>query len=331
MKGRYHIRIENKRLQYDLEIRRNITVIRGDSATGKTTLVSMIQSYEDDGPASGVSIVCDKECTVLRGQRWKDVLRTIHDSIVFIDEQNRFMESEDFALEIRNSDNYYVLITRSKLDNLPYSVEEIYGMRVSSKYLGLKKTYNELYRIYENESMQCPVDELLIEDSNSGYQFFKSQVRDGIKCISASGKSNIYTLVKLETLKQKNNEKPVLAIVADGAAFGSEMEKLHLLALRGYRIVLYLPESFEWLILQSGLITGHEIQNILDDPSQYIESRIYFSWERFFTAILIEKTRKTYLEYTKSKLNNAYIQPVSADKIKAVLPEQLKDIFIRER
>ena len=69
----------------------------------------------------------------------------------------------------------------------------------------------------------------------------------------------------------------------------------------------------------------------MDDPSQYIESRIYFSWERFFTAILIEKTRKTYLEYTKSKLNNAYIQPVSADKIKAVLPEQLKDIFIRER
>jgi ABC-type thiamine transport system ATPase subunit len=63
MKGRYHIRIENKRLQYDLEIRRNITVIRGDSATGKTTLVSMIQSYEDDGPASGVSIVCDKICT----------------------------------------------------------------------------------------------------------------------------------------------------------------------------------------------------------------------------------------------------------------------------
>ena len=56
MKGSYHIRVENKRLRYDLDIRRNITIIRGDSATGKTTLIEMLQSAEKDGTASGVSL-----------------------------------------------------------------------------------------------------------------------------------------------------------------------------------------------------------------------------------------------------------------------------------
>ena len=43
MKGRHRVIIQNKRVKYDFEVRRNITVIRGDSATGKTTLVEMIQ------------------------------------------------------------------------------------------------------------------------------------------------------------------------------------------------------------------------------------------------------------------------------------------------
>ena len=42
-------------------------------------------------------------------------------------------------------------------------------------------------------------------------------------------------------------------MIADGAAFGSEMEKLMRL-IKGYpNIALYLPESFEWLILKSGV------------------------------------------------------------------------------
>lgn len=39
MRGTYEIRVENRRMQYKFTVRRNITVIRGDSATGKTTLV----------------------------------------------------------------------------------------------------------------------------------------------------------------------------------------------------------------------------------------------------------------------------------------------------
>ena len=46
MTGKYDIEIYNKRVHYHLTVKRNITVIQGDSATGKTELLRMISDYE---------------------------------------------------------------------------------------------------------------------------------------------------------------------------------------------------------------------------------------------------------------------------------------------
>ena len=45
MKGAYELTVQNKRIHYQFTIKRNITVIRGDSATGKTILLEMIETY----------------------------------------------------------------------------------------------------------------------------------------------------------------------------------------------------------------------------------------------------------------------------------------------
>ena len=71
--------------------------------------------------------------------------------------------------------------------------------------------------------------------------------------------------------------------------------------------VLYLPESFEWLLLLSGLLKDKEIKEILASPENYIDSGDYVDWERYFTHLLIEKSKGTYLEYEKSSLNKAYL------------------------
>ena len=73
-------------------------------------------------------------------------------------------------------------------------------------------------------------------------------------------------------------------------------------------IRLYIPESFEWLILASGVLKDAEIQGILEEPSVYIESRDFFSWERYFTKLLVEKSKDTFLEYSKKKINPAYLK-----------------------
>ena len=85
----------------------------------------------------------------------------------------------------------------------------------------------------------------------------------------------------------------------------------------------YLPESFEWLILISGVVKDGDISRILDNPSEYIESGKYMSWEQFFTALLVEKTRDSYLKYAKSKLNISYKNETIVQKIIDEIPEGL--------
>lgn len=50
----------------------------------------------------------------------------IKDSIVFIDEGNEFVFTDEFAAAVQDTDNYYVIATREGIPSLPYSIEEIY-------------------------------------------------------------------------------------------------------------------------------------------------------------------------------------------------------------
>lgn len=241
MKGTYSVTVKNNVLQYQFEIRRNITIIKGDSATGKTTLVDMIREYDQNGEQSGITLICQKTCVVLEGRQWKVLLENIHDSIVFIDEGNKFITTDEFSFAIKQSDNYYVIVTREGLPNLPYSVEEIYGIKKSGKYGTLRQTYQEFYRIY-------------------------GDVKKGVS---------------------------------------------------------FQPESFEWLILKADVIRDNTIAEILEHPSDFIDSKEYMSWERFFTAVLVDKTKDTYLRYSKSKLNEAYKNQKIKGKILQEIPDQL--------
>ncbi len=319
MKGQHRIVIRNKRIQYDFVLKRNLTVIRGDSATGKTTLIDMVREFDENGEASGVTLQCDKACTTLSGKRWETELQEIRDSIVFIDEGNEFIFTNEFAACIQKTDNYYVIATREGIPSLPYSVNEIYGIRNSGKYGELKQTYQEFYHLYNVEDYRKNIKpyQILTEDSNSGYQFFKTvSGRKGIECKSAEGKSNIFAVTS-EYMKQEQAQP--LVIIADGAAFGSEMEKVTNL-IRGHQeIVLYLPESFEWLILKANLVEDKEISLVLNAPEDYIESEKYFSWERFFTAFLIQKTRDSYLRYAKKELNSSYLNEKISERILDVI------------
>lgn len=314
MQGNYDILIENRRMQYKFTIRRNITVIRGDSATGKTTLVEMIQEYNDNGPESGITLQCKKECIVLTGKYWQNALDGIKDSIVFIDEGNRFALSADFAKKIQDTSNYYVIITRERLENIPYSVEEIYGIRNSCKYGSLQKTYHEMFHLYNDFPVTPPVcfDCLIVEDSNSGYQFFQACCKaQNISCLSANGKSNIFACAS------KQKDKKIL-IIADGAAFGPEISRIYHLANVQKNIHLFLPESFEWLLLSAKFIENKQVDSILKTPADYIDSQKYFSWEQFFTSTLIHLTKGSIWNYQKRSLNPVYLHENNRIRILAV-------------
>ena len=153
MIGSHRVIVQNASVKFDFTLHRNITVLKGDSATGKTTLVEMIRAHYERGNDSGVEVSCDRTCVPLVGRDWSILLQSYHSSIVFIDEGNAFVFTGDFARAVKESDNYYVIVTREGLPNLPYSTEEIYGIRMSGKYGGLKPVYNEFYRIVPEKNI----------------------------------------------------------------------------------------------------------------------------------------------------------------------------------
>lgn len=321
MVGKYTVEIENAFLKYKFEIKRNITIIRGDSATGKTTLIDMLDLYYNDKNA-GVNLKCDKECVVLSGKNWQHNLEVIDNSIVFIDEQNRFIKTKEFAAAILYSNNYYVIITREKLSNLPYSVNEIYGIRESGRYLRLGRdfTENELYNIYGlNPTNTFKPECVISEDSNSGYEFWTAYYN--CKCDYSSGNSNILFKVKDNSNDEDNN----ILVIVDGAAYGPYLERmLNYIKYENNNVEIYAPESFEYLLLSSDIFTNKEVKDKISNTENYADSRKYSSWEQYYTALITDETKDSNMAYSKKKLNEYYLSDRNMNLIEKVIPEQIR-------
>lgn len=193
MVGKYEIEIYNNRVHYALIVKRNITILQGYSATGKTELIRLISDYEQNGVSSGITVISDVTCTVLTSVDWELRLSRLEKHIVFIDETASFLKTQRFAELVRGSDNYFVIVTREDLEQLPYSVDEIYGLRNvsdSAKYKSFKKVYNEMYNLYNfNLSIKKKPLMVVTEDSNSGFECF--HLLYGDICKSAGGRGTV--------------------------------------------------------------------------------------------------------------------------------------------
>ena len=281
-------------------------------------LIDYIRDYRRYGSESGVMVSCDRECRTLDNEDWEIRLKRITNSIIFIDEGNRFVTSKEFAKLALESDNYFVLATREKMPMLPYSVQEIYGFRESGKYHEAKQKYNEMYHLYGEISAQSSIEpELVItEDSNSGYDFFaKLSEQKNVNCISANGKSNI-----IKCLQDSEKTQGTRLIIVDGAAFGSEMKEVYEYLNTVGNVVLYAPESFEWLLLLSNTIPNANVTEILQEPENYIDSKKYASWERFFTALLIDMTKGDPVwSYSKKKISSVYVSSKVITAVKKMM------------
>lgn len=324
MKGSYWFKAKSKKVLFEFSIRRNITVIKGDSATGKTTLLHILYEHLRIGKQSGYSVSTNASYYVyIRdevGRDWKDALYPLKKTVIFIEENNEFVFTEEFATFVKNSGNYFVLVTRAPLKMLPYSIHEIYEIITDGKRTDIKESYHEFKEIYSNYPIieNNKIQNVVTEDSNSGYQFWMHAFKNS-KVISSNGNGNLIRQVK-------ESDSGDTLVIADGAAFGALIECCisSFQAQTERRISLWLPESFEYLILKSGVLKSEKIEQILNDIPEYVECEKYESWENFFTDILVMMTADGIEKYSKSTLNTYYLQDWIVDKIKGQLPTEIK-------
>lgn len=325
MKGKHKFIVQSKRMLFEFEIKRNITILQGDSATGKTTLLNLLSSYLFERDLN-IKVTTDVNFEVFirdyANIGWKTVFDLYKDSVIFIEENNDFIFTKEFASYVKASNNYFVFVTRKSIYTLPYSYKEIYKISYEKKKNKPQNVY-KFTEIYSNfPTILNTVDNILVEDSHSGFKFF-SKLFFNIGVLTANGNSNLFNELKNIAMKK-------CLLIADGAAFGAYIAEIidYITDNLDKRVILYLPESFEWLLLKSKVIAFKDLDQILENPSDYIESSVYVSWERFFTDLAINYSDENH-KYSKHKLDSYYLDQNTLDKVKSILPKELQEIIDR--
>lgn len=308
MRGSYSFTVQNKDILFDITLTRNVTVIRGNGGSGKTTLCDMIRNSQKTG--SGVHLKSYfAPVFVLDTMGFHNGVvqnYTERDAIFVTDEDESFVKSSEFAECVQQTGCYFVIITRDNLKCLPCSIKEIYTLvdHVSATGNQVVKTLAKEYPHTQYGNLDYK-DIIVTEDLRAGKQFFSRTFLNTL-VLSAKSKDNIINRVKQDNLRNA-------IIIVDGAAFGFLIEDT-LLAIRGHNIALIAIESFEYAILKSHIVNNKVLSSIdLDSPE--VDARRYLTWEQYYTDLLETVTKGSIYQYSKLALPGVYTQPQNRDAI----------------
>jgi energy-coupling factor transporter ATP-binding protein EcfA2 len=313
MIGKYYIEISNRKLKYKLEIERKITLIKGNSGTGKTTLIKMIQGYIEQGNKSGIKIKNDASVPLAvftPTTNWEHDLTELKGNIIFIDESVDYLYSRGFQTLFSDSDNYIVIISRSgNFNHLPYAINSIFELKTLSS---LEGNITQMYRLYTENNLVQNAELVITEDSNSGKEMMENIYDCSV--ISANGNTKVCTTFTNYIESPQN-----INIIVDGAAFGGFIAQLMGLVKLKSNAYIVAPESFEYLLL---LTVGYNkyYKNELEQTWDYCDSSVFITWERYYTKLLDDICQDKYgFSYSKHKLHNSFISESVINQVKELL------------
>ena len=284
METQHDILVQNKRsVQFRFTINRKFTVIRGDSATGKTTLFQMV-SDANMSRGTGVAVSCDAPVIALYETGYQYELSNEKGRIYIIDEDFAKLKTKEFASLVLRSDNCFIFITRESLPAIPYSYKEIYKIKTSGKFHTLERIYPDFDELIEKDVM-------VTEDEDAGLTYY--QYYFGDKVVTSHGNSNLSKFGSCESL-----------LIGDGSAIGAYIQDLAIT-----KSELYLPESVEWKLWNNGMFANDEtVRELIEHPERMVDTS-QVSTERYCANLLADRTANTPAQYSKSKLNECYIKP----------------------
>lgn len=313
MRGSFYFKIHNKRLSYNIVLQRSITIIKGDSGTGKTVMLNMISDYIDQGRNSGVHISTNASSfRVLKNStEWVSDLKSHENTIYFADEDVSYIITKAFADLLFKTGSYLVFISRSgRTGYLSYSISDIYYFKCKK---ANDKYANSLYHTVYTFNNEFKPDLILTEDSTSGKDIISHAVN--YKVESAFGKDNI-----INRLEEFANNYNNIYIIVDGAAYGNQIASLlSKIEELPNNVAIFAPESFEYLLLNTSLFKKF-CKDELINTSDYVESSVYGTWENYFESLLKKLCSNyngvVYYKTNWSSLNKFFKQPVILDEVR---------------
>ena len=133
------LKFEYERIQVELNLKSRVTILSGDSGTGKSYLYNTVKNFSVENDM-GDNILCiDIGNYQLVGL---SDLRNRKNSIIFIDQADDILEGELYDFYYNDHDNYYVIIGRSFANG----VDQLARPVIKGKHIGIKYL-TEDYRV----------------------------------------------------------------------------------------------------------------------------------------------------------------------------------------
>ncbi|MCR5604546.1 MAG: hypothetical protein K6G27_12725 [Lachnospiraceae bacterium] len=280
-------------------------------------MIRLIAEYLEYGKQSGVKLSTDSMVSLsvlTNNSEWSEILKSVHDTVLFIDEDVRYLYSESFQRELWSADCYAVIVSRSgRFTALPYSIFGIYELVTEKKGMN---TATSMYRLYEEKRERVYFDLLLTEDSNSGFEMAELAF-DKTEVASAGG--NTLIIAKLQVLGRVHD---CVCVIVDGAAFGAFIEPALKLAETRGNTWISAPESFEYVLLNFNEIKRRlsSDQGELTRTYDFCDSSEYGSWEQYYEDLLKQMTKEHFgFTYSKRKLNQWFLNSNCIDQYVDIL------------
>lgn len=129
MVGAYKLSVRVKGLSYDLVLKSQVTVVKGNTATGKSYFVDLVEQYvrEKGSCRSTIKVVSDfTDIGVVSNPKELDyVLKGMSGGLIIMDEIIVAYLYTQIPSIVLNSGNYFLLFTRLPLNRLPYSIVDV--------------------------------------------------------------------------------------------------------------------------------------------------------------------------------------------------------------
>ena len=297
-----NIRIKKNKTCYDINLKRSATILRGSSGSGKTNLCVLIDEYTSN-PQGPVSIVSDMKVAVLHvvPDDIDSYFKLFDGYVFFIDETNiSAVNTSGLYKRMRELGCWVVVITRDTevSRSLECAVDSILELHKSGNYV----TTRESLVLRSGKPINTVVK---TEDSNSGYEFFKSFTNTDEP---AGGKDWLSPNKRME-LRGK-------LLAFDCAVLGPRFYDVYPL-YQAHEFDIIDADSFEKLLLDAKCFDHNKsIVSMREEPWLYANDRKYYSWESYYEdAINMAMVVTRIGTYNKGYINSMFTRDDIRDSI----------------
>lgn len=294
--------IKSRNYHFELEFQGKFNFILGNSGTFKTLLGNLLTKYKRGINGISVKISDDRfkmkkesvhilgNDTVFEGD-YKNIFNVIGHLFV-IDECCEIFKKRDLSSILKESKNYFIIISRKVPGFLPVSIDSVYHLERKKDIIFNVPEYAKSNE--ELTSFAQSIDYISTEDSASSLKVLKTLFGE-----NRVGNARAYN--GKEIVIRDNNQLPAILeneldekkrnilVVFDAAAFGAFYPALVKVIGKRNDISILAWESFEWFVLSGKPFNMKITKNDVGYENNSVEQ-------------LATKTLAEYIHYDKSSL-----------------------------